>query len=106
MSEPTKDEFEQAGVYLRAPEQAYLEYLSRKQGEGELPAEEEAYLEYLCWKRDGGERKVDLADFLRQRGEVRAEARAEAKAVRDKEHPDSDVDEDDVYRADEDDLLR
>jgi hypothetical protein len=106
MAEPTKDEYEQAGVYLRAQEQAYLEYLSRKQGEGELPAEEQAYLEYLCWKRDGGERKDDLADFLRQRAEVRAEARAEASAAREKEHPGSDVDEDDVYRADEDDLLR
>jgi hypothetical protein len=86
MAEPTKDEYEQAGVYLRA--------------------EEQAYFEYLCWKRDGGERKDDLADFLRQRAEVRAEVRAEAKAARDKEHPGRDVDEDDVYRADEDDLLR
>ena len=106
MTEPTKAEYEQAGVYLRAQEQAYLEYLSRKQGEGELAAEERTYLEYLCWKRDGGERKDDLADFLRQRGEVRAEVRAEAQAARDKEHPGSDVDEDDVYRADEEDLLR
>ena len=44
MNEPTKAEYEQAGVDLRAQEQAYLEYLSRKQGEGELPAEEQAYL--------------------------------------------------------------
>ena len=106
MAEPTKGVYEQAGVYLRAQGQGYLEYLSRKQGEGELPVEEQAYLEYLCWKRDGGERKDDLADFVRQRGEVRAEARAEAQAARDKEHPGRAVSEDDVYRADEDDVLR
>ncbi len=106
MSEPTKDEYEQAGVYLRAQEEAYLEYLSRKLGEGELPAAERAYLGYLCWKRDGGEREDDMADFLRQRAEARGEARAEASAARDKEHPGSDADEDDLYRADEDDLLR
>ena len=47
-----------------------------------------------------------MADFLRQRGEVRAEVRAEAKAARDKEDPGRDVDEDDLYRADEEDLLR
>jgi hypothetical protein len=106
MSERTRDENEQAGVYLRAQEQAYLDYLSRKQGQGELPIQEQAYLEYLCWKRDGGERRDDLADFLRQRAEVRAEARADAKVAREKKDPGSDVDEDDVYRADEDDLLR